>query len=208
MDGFQKALESLQAADIAFLVPDPAPHQSARNKRNRRKSSGGQDAVASIPEPGAANVARSIPVATIPHPTVTPSVPASPPFGEHPLPAFALASNSPAVADAAPTTGAAKTSRTRQHVEHEWPPVGTILAGTYYGTVYRAEVVVADKRLKSGKQLVLLDGPAKGQRFDSLTRALLAATVKQRETMKLGRSGATNGWEFWAPEKVKSSPAA
>ena len=207
MDGFQKALESLQAADIAFLVPDPAPHQSGKSKRNRSK--GGRNPVIAattvvITPPTVAATADQRGGGAV----ETPSSPASPPFGEHPLPAFVPAGNSPAVADATPAPDGVKTSRTRQHVEHEWPAVGTILAGTYYGTVYRAEVVVADKRLKSGKQLVLLDGPAKGQRFDSLTRALLAATVKQRETMKLGRSGATNGWEFWAPEKVKSSPAA
>jgi hypothetical protein len=121
------------------------------------------------------------------------------------LPAFVPAGNSPAAASA---PDGAKPSRTRQHIEHEWPGVGTILAGSYDGTVYRAEVVAAGKRLKSGKQLVLLDGPAKGQRFDSLTKALVVATARQRETMRLGRSGVTNGWSFWVPEKANSSPAA
>ena len=202
MDGFRKELESLQAADLSFLVPKSVPQQSRRDRRNRRK----QNAVAVVPEQGAAKIARPIPVVRIPHPTVTPSAPAAQPAGDHPLPPFVPKGNTATVTEAASAPDDAKASRKRKHVDHEWPVVGAILAGTYFGTLYRAEVVAADKRLKSGKQLVLLDGPAKGRRFDSLTKALLVATEKQRETMGLGRSGATNGWDFWKVEKVNPAP--
>jgi len=93
-----------------------------------------------------------------------------------------------------------KKPHTRQYIDHEWPPVGTIVCGNYFGTVYRAEVVKAKKRLKSGCQLKLLDGPSKGRRFDSFTKALLIATAKQRKETNLGRKQASNGWSFWKPE--------
>lgn len=100
-------------------------------------------------------------------------------------------------------TAAAK-ARTRRTVPHEWPPVGTMLKADYFGVVYRAEVIAATKRLKAGKQLRLLDGPAKGRRLDSFSKAMLVATVKQRREQKLGRRGASSGWEFWRVESPSS----
>jgi len=120
------------------------------------------------------------------------STPTPPRCGEHEPSACVPASESGNAAEKPP--------RTRQHVEHAWPPVGTVVSGDYFGTVYRAEVVKANKPLKSGRQLKLMDGPAKGKRLDSFTKALLVATARQRQETRFGRKQASNGWAFWKPE--------
>jgi len=99
-----------------------------------------------------------------------------------------------------PSTASDTTAKPRQRIDHEWPPEGTIVSGIYFGTVYRAQVVKANKNLKSGRQLKLLDGPCKGRRFDSFTKALLVATTRQRKENNLGRKQASNGWDFWKAE--------
>lgn len=86
--------------------------------------------------------------------------------------------------------------RKRRKVSHAWPDVGTVLEADYKGTHYEAEVVEMP-RLKSGKALKILTGPAKGKVCTSMSRAMLDATEKQREEQGLGRSGVSNGWEFW-----------
>lgn len=105
-----------------------------------------------------------------------------------------------------PTTSATMTGNDpqRKPSEHVWPPVGALLTATYFGTVYRAEIVAARKKLKSGKQIRLLDGPAKGKRLDSLSAAMLVATAKQRKQFKLARKGVSSGWTFW--QIVQSPP--
>ena len=86
--------------------------------------------------------------------------------------------------------------RKRRKVKHTWPDVGTVLEADYKGTHYEAEVVEMP-RLKSGKAIKLLNGPAKGKVCTSMSRAMLDATEKQRAEEDLGRSGVSNGWGVW-----------
>ena len=208
MDGFRKALESLQPTDLAFLAPKPEEPKSGTGKRSRIQYAVRRN------DDGTTEVSESVTIVdeAVPEKTaIEVSAPESPPaVAEGPEAGVAEVSPS----STSPPTGdreavsASDESRKRKYVDHKWPPVGTILAGNYFGVVYRAEVVKADKRLKSGKQLLLMNGPAKGSRHDSFTRALLMATARQREESKLGRSGATNGWEFWVAEKASPSTVA
>ena len=85
----------------------------------------------------------------------------------------------------------------RRRIEREWPDAGAILRAEYYGTVYTAEVVLAAKKLKSGKQIRLTAGPAQGVVCDSFSEAMIAATEQQRADQNLGRKGVSNGWLFW-----------
>ena len=190
MTDFQKALASLKMADISIITPTssiapPPPRHSPRIRRSIRRTRD-HDA-------GADN---SNPETTSTNDTASP----------------------PVTADAAPKSVAAdastkrvkraKPTHTRQRIEHVWPPEGTIVSGNYFGTVYRAQVVKANKNLKSGRQLKLLDSPCKGRRFDSFTKALLVATTRQRKESNFGRRQASNGWEFWAPEAPGTVPTA
>ena len=183
MTDFQKALASLKMADISIIAPTstiapPPPRHWPRIRRSIRRTRD-NDAGNSNPETSS---------------TIDTASPA----------------------DAAPKSGAvvasskrgkrAKPVHTRQRIEHVWPPEGTIVSGNYFGTVYRAQVVKANKNLKSGRQLKLLDSPCKGRRFDSFTKALLIATTKQRKDANLGRRQASNGWEFWKPETPDTAP--
>jgi hypothetical protein len=85
----------------------------------------------------------------------------------------------------------------RQSVPHVWPELGTELHATYFGVEYKATVVKAAKRLKSGKQIRIDSGPAKNTICDSLSDAMLQATAKQRDNSNLNRKGVANGWDFW-----------
>jgi len=89
----------------------------------------------------------------------------------------------------------------RRSVSHRWPEVGTILEADYRGQRYEAEVVPMP-RLKSGKALKILTGPAAGTVCTSMSRAMLQATEQQRKEQGLGKSGVANGWDFWS-EKEK-----
>jgi len=89
----------------------------------------------------------------------------------------------------------------RRRVSHRWPDVGTILIADYRGQRYEAEVI-AMPRLKSGKALKILTGPAAGKVCTSMSRAMLLATEQQREEQGLGKAGVANGWDFWS-EKEK-----
>ena len=211
MDGFRKALESLQPTDLAFLAPKPEEPKSGTGKRSRiqyavRQNDDGtaevSESVTTVDEAVPEEAADKVPV-----PESPPAVAAGPEAG---VAEVSPSSTSPPTVDipASEAASASDESRKRKYVDHKWPSIGTILAGNYFGMVYRAEVVKADKRLKSGRQLLLLNGPAKGSRHDSFTRALLTATARQREENKLGRSGATNGWEFWVAEKANPSSVA
>jgi len=84
----------------------------------------------------------------------------------------------------------------RSKVKHEWPNVGAVVEADYKGLHYEAKVV-SMPRLKSGKGLKILNGPAAGTVCKSMSRAMLEATKQQREQQELGRSGVANGWEFW-----------
>ena len=87
--------------------------------------------------------------------------------------------------------------RRRRHIEREWPELNTILNVEYYSQTYTAQIIPANKKLKSGKQILLLDGPAHGTVCDSFSEAMLAATEKQRAGQNLARKGVSNGWVFW-----------
>ena len=104
---------------------------------------------------------------------------------------------------AACTDTAPSEKRTRKRVQHQWPEIGEIFEADYQGQHYEAEVIAAPK-LKSGKALKLLTGPAAGQVHNSLSKAMLMATEAQREAEGLGRSGVANGWDFW---QVKETDA-
>jgi len=88
-------------------------------------------------------------------------------------------------------------SRRRRHIEREWPELATKLSAEYYGQTYTAQIIPAKKKLKSGKQIVLLDGPAQGMTCDSFSEAMITATDKQRTDQNLARKGVSNGWLFW-----------
>ena len=223
MNDFQKALEALKATDLGFLAPGaynnptPATLQSGNGKRRRRRKldstrdNGGAATISATTAPAPESVPErpeSVPERVEDNANVQTPAPAPRQYGEHKLPVH-IPPERPApvaVPDSKPAPENAKARGRRRHVEHEWPAIGTILSGIYYGALYRAEVVSAGKRLKSGKQLKLLDGPAEGQCFDSLTKAMMVATVKQRQDNNLGRSGVANGWDFWAAE-ANPSPA-
>ena len=89
--------------------------------------------------------------------------------------------------------------RRRRRPSHGWPEVGTVLEADYRGQHYEAEVA-AGARNKSGKAIRILSGPATGVVCRSPSGAMLKATESQREAQNLGRTGVSNGWEFW---KVK-----
>ena len=189
MTDFQKALAALRAADISFFAPNVLSVSAAspslpRKRRSIRRVSGQTadigNSAATIEKP-AQNEAADI-NATQTHSPVS------------------TVQGNTAIKNDVNSNTVDKPPRTRQYVDHEWPPVGTIVSGNYFGTVYRAMVVTANKKLKSGRQLKLLDGPAKGKRCDSFTKALLIATAKQRKETNLGRKQASNGWSFWRPE--------
>lgn len=88
-------------------------------------------------------------------------------------------------------------SRRRRHIEREWPAVGTELTADYFGVLYGAEIITATKRLKSGRQIRITSGAAKGTICDSFSEAMLTATEDQRNQENLARKGVSNGWLFW-----------
>ena len=185
MNDFRKALETLQTSDLSLLVAAPSPFHPGKRKcgnaagRNRDAAS---TASATAATPSDSNANEDVKAHE-----------SNPPASMQP-------EHAGVDIDAASAPDDTKTLRKRRHVEHQWPAVGTILYGTYFGMTCRAEVAAAKKRLKSGKQLKLLDGPAQGRRFDSFTKAMMAATAKQRHECQLGRRGVANGWSFWRKE--------
>jgi len=90
--------------------------------------------------------------------------------------------------------------RTRRSVKHQWPEVGAVLKADYEGTRYEVEVIASPK-YKSGKALLILNGPAEGGVVSSMSAAMLLATDKQRKENNLGRKGVSNGWGFWQVKK-------
>ena len=96
--------------------------------------------------------------------------------------------------------GTSKPKRERRHVEHQWPDVGEMLEADYHGVHYEAEVI-SRPRLKSGRAIKILTGPAAGTTCRSMTGAMVKATEEQRHEMKVGRGGVPNGWSFWKVSK-------
>ena len=114
--------------------------------------------------------------------------------------------NEPSAANPTETaTSTGTPGHKRNRPIREWPAVGTRLSAEYFGQTYRAEIIVAHKRLKSGKQIRLLEGPSAGKRCNSYSRAMLLATARQRREQKLGRKGVSNGWDFWREEVASGS---
>lgn len=177
MNEFRKALQSLTASDLSFIHPIPP----ARNEP--------PDPVADPSENNPTTSAANTSAPTDDAPAIRDDTALDP-----------ISAATPAVEIDDPP------KKKRHYVEHEWPPAGTRLVAEYFGTVYHAEVVPADKRLKSGRQLLLLDGPAQGKRLDSYSKAMLVATAKQRKTMNLGRRGVSSGWDFWVVATPGSPP--
>lgn len=109
-------------------------------------------------------------------------------------------SSSPVAADTTVTVVQAEDDeehRRRRHIEREWPEVGTELTADYFDVAYGAEIIPATKRLKSGKQIRITSGAAKGVICDSFSDAMLTATEDQRNKQNLARKGVSNGWMFW-----------
>lgn len=92
---------------------------------------------------------------------------------------------------------ASSTGRTRRKQSHSWPDIGTVLHAEYYGQRYRATIIKATKKLLSGRQVKIQNGPAAEEVCDSLSAAMLKATESQRMRMGLRRKGVANGWDFW-----------
>ena len=144
--------------------------------------------------------------ASRPFPTTEPVLPVFvPPAKRTPNPMPVVVDDNETLATATSTataapdnTAAENAPKKRNRPIRDWPPLGTKLVGEYFGAVYNAEIVVARKKLKSGKQIRLVDGPAQGKRLDSFSKAALVATARQRRTMKLGRKGMSSGWSFWS----------
>ena len=88
----------------------------------------------------------------------------------------------------------------RRQIEHPWPDIGEILEADYHGVRYEAEVI-SMPRLRSGRAMRILTGPAAGITCRSMTGAMLKATEEQRSEMKIGRNGVPNGWNFWKASK-------
>ena len=221
-EDFNKTLETLTAADLSFLShksapvtdpqpsadsddSEPTPMSSTETPSNRKpQTRRPRKASAKIQNANAVSAQEDIPDTQL----STPSPSTINNVGE----------GQPAQADTQdaslnpepihPQTGAEVPAeddgiapdtqkRTRTTVAHEWPAVGTKLKAEYFGQTYHAEIVPAKKRLKSGKQIRLLDGPATGRRLDSFSKAMLVATARQRREMKLKHKGVSNGWSFW-----------
>ena len=77
------------------------------------------------------------------------------------------------------------------------------------GETYAA-LVVAAPRLKSGRALQLITGPALGRVFRSMTAAMMAATARQRQKLGMGKGKKglpASGWDFWhePPSQRKQS---
>jgi len=99
--------------------------------------------------------------------------------------------------------------RRRRRVEHTWPEIGTRLDGEFMGERY-AVLVIAAPKLKAGCALQIINGPAFGRTFNSMSAAMLAATAKQRR--RLGQRTSTkglakSGWDFWRPVEAKRMSA-
>ena len=61
--------------------------------------------------------------------------------------------------------------------------------------------MIEARRLKSGRALRILTGPAAGIVCHSLSGAMQLATLRQREEQHLGHKGVANGWKFWKARK-------
>jgi len=86
----------------------------------------------------------------------------------------------------------------REREKHEWWPVGTELAGRLGSETFTA-TVVENPQVKSGRSLLITSGPASGKVCLTPTRAAIEATEAYRQAQNWGRSGVTNGWDFWEP---------
>jgi hypothetical protein len=86
----------------------------------------------------------------------------------------------------------------REREKHNWWPVGTELAGRLGSETFTA-TVVENPQVKSGRSLVITSGPANGKVCLTPTRAAIEATEAYRQAQNWGRSGVTNGWDFWKP---------
>jgi hypothetical protein len=71
--------------------------------------------------------------------------------------------------------------------------------GQFGGETYAALVVAAPK-LKSGRALQIINGPALGRVLNSMTAAMVAATAGQRQKLGMGKGKKglpASGWDFW-----------
>lgn len=77
----------------------------------------------------------------------------------------------------------------------ELPPIGTLLMANLEGVEYRARIAPASD-FKSGRGVEVLNGPAAGKVYRSLSQAARKATLFQTRLdskVKTPRSG----WDFW-----------
>ena len=107
--------------------------------------------------------------------------------------------------DPVPTTSKPR----RQRVVHAWPEIGTRLDGEYEDETYAA-LVVAAPNLKAGRALQIINGPAMGRIYNSMTSAMLAATERQQRKLGRGKSRRrlpATGWDFWVQPEPKRQSA-
>ena len=75
---------------------------------------------------------------------------------------------------------------------------------------FTARVMDAAPKLKAGRALQIINGPAMGRVFNSMTEAMQAATAAQRRELGLGTSKKglpKSGWDFWRPVAAKRMSA-
>ena len=216
MDDFNQALQSLTAADLSFLQPvapaatsrPESPATVAEGKKQRRRRNPSAASAKAMPESETAAIPVDPP--TIPQsdtavvsaklpPTVATSD-ASQDHEDEEADDNDDDSTDALVKEGGCAPGKKPPRRKRTCPAREWPAVGTRLVAEYFGAIYRAEIVAAKKRLKSGRQVKLLDGPSAGKRCNSLSKAMALATARQSRQQKLDRRGISSGWTFWKRE--------
>ena len=166
---------TLEAA--SKLTADDIDHIRRHHKRTARPNATAPSAAESTPEPDVQ--AESDPPAE----SVTPAT-------EHATP----------IVTSPPTPRArGKAHSKRSHIEHPWPPMGSVLTADYFGEHYTALVIPApaSRKLKSGCMIRVTSGAAAGTEHVSMSGAMEAATEEQRKRQDLGRKGCLSGWEFW-----------
>ena len=77
--------------------------------------------------------------------------------------------------------GGDEESRRRRHIAHEWPETGIVFSAEYYGERCTAKIIPATKRLKSGKQIRITSGPARG---DGLRLVFRSHVRRHREAAR------------------------
>ena len=71
--------------------------------------------------------------------------------------------------------------------------------------------MVPAPRLKSGRALQIINGPALGRVLNSMTAAMVAATAGQRQKLGMGKGKKglpASGWDFWCEPRPQRKLSA